>query len=165
VRTFLLHRAWSRIWKFVRLSSSEQLFLVRTLAWLVYVRVLLRVLPFRLLQQHFAKLSRNVRVSVDGRSIKLELIPWAVRAASKYVPGARCLAQALTAQVLYARRGYPTVLRIGVFIGENGARFAHAWIEKEGKPVVKDLGAISQYIPIDISDLSGTGHRQWRLFS
>ena len=73
---------------------------------------------------------------------------WAVRSASVYVPHATCLTQALAAQVLLERCGYPTRLVIGVAPDHNGeAAFqAHAWLESEGVVVIGDSAV--QYVPL-----------------
>jgi hypothetical protein len=163
VAQLFFNREFRRFRKFVRLNRAEQLILVRALFWLAYVRFLLRVMPLSRLQQRIARMTRNGTGPVSRPSGTLELIPWAVGTAGKYVPGANCLAQALAAQVLYARRGCVTVLRIGVSIEEAGIRSAHAWIEREGRPVVSHWGSISKYVPIDMTDVKGA-EREWRLF-
>ena len=67
-------------------------------------------------------------------------VAWAVEMASWRMPGAKsCLTQALAAQVLLGRRGYPTLLHIGVAKGEQGRFRAHAWLESKGKVVIGGL--------------------------
>jgi hypothetical protein len=77
----------------------------------------------------------------------VELLIWAVTAASRYVPGATCLAQALAAQVLLGRTGYPARLRIGVAKGEERKFEAHAWVESQGRVVIGGPG-LGRFTPL-----------------
>jgi hypothetical protein len=52
--------------------------------------------------------------------------PWAVRAASRRVPGATCLTQALALQALLERAGRRCRVEIGV--AKNESFEAHAWL-------------------------------------
>jgi hypothetical protein len=85
-----------------------------------------------------------------GKGVRpsLEQIAWAVRAGSRYVPGAACLPQAWAARSLCLRYGYPAQLRLGVSKGESGALEAHAWVESDGKIVIGGLPDLSRYIPL-----------------
>lgn len=66
----------------------------------------------------------------------VDRVRWAILRASLFVPGAQhCLTQALAAQVLLARCGRPTELRIGVAKDEKGRLKAHAWLESEGAAI------------------------------
>ena len=55
-------------------------------------------------------------------------------AISPYLLGDKpCLTNALAVQFLLGRRGYSTVLRIGVAKKDGSALEAHAWLEHEGE--------------------------------
>lgn len=75
-------------------------------------------------------------------------IAWAVNAVSRYMPGVKCLARALTTQVLMSRYGHSCELRIGVAKGEKGTLEAHAWIEHQGRVVMGYLADLSRFIPL-----------------
>ena len=64
-----------------------------------------------------------------------ERLAWAVTAASRRVPAATCLTQALALHLLCRRRGWPTQLQIGV-ARSDGAFRAHAWVEHDGKILI-----------------------------
>ena len=64
----------------------------------------------------------------DERIHDERVVAWSVAAASRLVPGANCLTQALAGQLLLARRGRASRIRIGVRPGPNGALLAHAWL-------------------------------------
>jgi len=61
---------------------------------------------------------------------------WAVTRAARFVPGASCLTQALSLQVLLARRGLHSRLCIGVRKGAASAFEAHAWVERGGRVLI-----------------------------
>ena len=68
--------------------------------------------------------------------------------AGRHLPGAgTCLTQALAAEVLLRRQGYPSLLHIGVLRGEEGQLEAHAWL-KSGDKVVIGGGELERYTPL-----------------
>jgi hypothetical protein len=88
-------------------------------------------------------LLRFVRRRVDGASsparapnIPVERIAWAVRAAGRRIPRSTCLVEALAVQLLFARYGYGSKLRIGVARDASRKFVAHAWVEVDGRIVV-----------------------------
>ena len=68
-----------------------------------------------------------------------------VRRASLYFPSASCLTQALATQVLLARRGQLSTLRIGVIKGADGELKAHAWVENNGKVIIGSRRNLRSY--------------------
>ncbi|WP_410216366.1 lasso peptide biosynthesis B2 protein [Paracoccus sp. (in: a-proteobacteria)] len=56
-------------------------------------------------------------------------VAWSIRAAARLVPGATCLTQASAGQLLLARRGYASIVRVSV-PAEGGAETIapHAWL-------------------------------------
>lgn len=57
-------------------------------------------------------------------------IAWSVRSAARLVPGASCLTQASAGQLLLARRGYPSTVRLSVpaRAAAPGKLAPHAWL-------------------------------------
>ena len=78
----------------------------------------------------------------------IDRIAWAVAVASRYVPMATCLTQALAGQMLLARWGHTAQLHIGVANGPGGNLEAHAWLESQGTIVIGDVGELSRYTPL-----------------
>lgn len=66
----------------------------------------------------------------------VERIVWAVSVASRYIPSATCLVQAVAAQTLLTQHGIVAQLHVGVALSDNGQFQAHAWIEHEGRIVI-----------------------------
>lgn len=77
----------------------------------------------------------------------MERIARAVTGASRAVPGAACLTQALAAQVLLERRGLPARVRVGVTRADGGQLLAHAWVESDGRIVLGGTD-LSGYTPL-----------------
>jgi hypothetical protein len=79
----------------------------------------------------------------DGPSV--DSISWAVAAASRFVPYASCLTQALVVERFMRRAGFDPTLRIGVARTSNGTMEAHAWIEHDGRVVIGEVADIERF--------------------
>ena len=95
----------------------------------------------------------------------VDRVVWAVKVASRYVQGIRCLAQALATQVLLEQRGYPSELRIGFTRSKGGQMSAHAWVESEGRVVIGGDGNMARYIRVPLQAIKRDEKGQWYLFS
>lgn len=139
-----------RLRKFLHLSPGERQLLLGTFVWLGLVRLGLWLLSFPTLRQLLASISRANSVGEPKFCVPTTgKIVWAVNVSSRYMPGgAKCLARALTAQVLMSRRGYSPQLRIGVAKGEEGQLEAHAWVESQGQVVIGYLGDMARFTPL-----------------
>lgn len=78
----------------------------------------------------------GTRPAEGSASATAQDVAWAVRSASRVVPRATCLTQALAAKLVLSRRGYASRLRIGVARGPARQLRAHAWLEANGLVVV-----------------------------
>lgn len=105
----------------------------------ILVRVALWVLPPRaVLRFAMARVARARRPESMTHTVRR--IAWAVRTASRPIPGATCLTQALATQILLAASDYPSTLRIGVARDHLRRPTAHAWVEVCGKVLVGGRG-------------------------
>lgn len=122
---------------FLRNSLSDQWLLIKALVLVCCVRLALWLMPLRVLRR-MAKISSSVSSPARPQlhSHVVRKIASSVRRASRYVPAASCLTQALATQVLLARRGQVTNLRIGVTNGDEGGFKAHAWLESNGEIII-----------------------------
>ena len=132
---------------FIDLDWRERLLLVEALVVVVMVRLGLWLLPFRRLRNLVSEIGQRSVRSHNAMVMSIDRIAWCVRAASQCVPGATCLTQALSGQVLLARRGYPTRLQIGVSKKSREELEAHAWLECDGQIVLGDHGFLEVYTP------------------
>lgn len=68
--------------------------------------------------------------TVQAARAELAEIAWSVRNAARLVPGATCLTQASAGQLLLARRGFSTTIRLSVPVqsATPGRLAPHAWL-------------------------------------
>lgn len=118
----------------------------------VLVRLSLWLVPSRLLLRRVSQLVERAPLPAEPTPA-VRTIGWAVRAVGRRVPRASCLTQALAVQVLLARRGYSSHLRIGVAREPDGTFAAHAWVEINGGVLVGGTGASRYRVLPDVSSL------------
>ncbi len=129
--------------RFAQLTMAERLILIRVLVVVGVARATLWVLPIEAAR----KLVARATTGTAGYSINQLL--WAVKVTSRYLPGATCLTQALAAQALLTRSGYPSQVEIGVAKDESRRFQAHAWVVCQGE-IVLGGQQIEQYNPLMI---------------
>ena len=120
----------------LRLPPQERRLALVALGWLATVRLLLWLIPFERLRQELRRASDRSSLSMHPDRPSASGIARAVVRASRFVPRATCLAQAMTAQLLLSRAGYPATLHIGVARGADGRFEAHAWTMCEGTAII-----------------------------
>lgn len=137
-----------RMRNFLRLSAGDRQLLINTVFLLAIVRLGLYLLPLRIRLKLLRRVNQVSEKSNDTQQASVNKITWAVNAVSRYIPGVKCLARALTTQVLMNRYGYSPELRIGVAKTEAGKLEAHAWIEYQGKVAIGNLLDLPRFIPL-----------------
>jgi hypothetical protein len=130
--------------------ATDRWLLLSALALVWAARVGLWVLPVRTVARCLGRVvpGRPARTADPALA---DRVARAVARASRVVPGATCLTQALVAQALLGWHGLATRLRIGVVRdAEQGLR-GHAWLEgQDGIVVGKDLaGQWRPLLPVD----------------
>jgi hypothetical protein len=126
-----------RLHRFLRLSASEQWFLIKAVFLLEAIKLTMWLVPFKVLRR---LVDKAVRMPVGVRRsdhFSVDTIGRVVLLASIHTPGEKtCFVRALATQVLLTRRGYAGSLHIGVLKTDEGAFQAHAWVKCEGKVVI-----------------------------
>ncbi len=121
--------------KFLALGRRERTLLFYSAATVLGVRLALWCTPSRFVLRrvtsYVARAARRPQAAIPPRTMG-----WAVRAVSRLVPRASCLTQALAAQIVLAKYGYDSRLRLGVARSRRGKFRAHAWVESEGEIIV-----------------------------
>jgi hypothetical protein len=120
---------------FLRLALPERALMLRGLAVVAATRAGLSLIGYRRLRALAVNDARE-----DAPTRELARIAWAVRRAAKWVPAATCLTQALAAQIMLARAGYRTSIRVGVAPRADGRFEAHAWLMSRDTVVIGDAG-------------------------
>ena len=132
--------------KLLCLRSRDYQLLLTTTIVLGLIRLGLWLLPFRSLYQYLKKLSPTSTQLPEADWIVTRKVVWSVNAVAERMPiPAKCLARALTTQLLLAQQGYRTELRIGVAKNEQEKLEAHAWVESKGEIIIGRLVDISKY--------------------
>jgi hypothetical protein len=142
----------NRLREFWGLPPAYRRLLITSLLLLGVVRVGLWLLPFQTLRRLLAHMARRHTGARGGDQVSVKRVARAVTVASRYVPAATCLTQALATQVLLSHRGYPASLRIGVARSGVGEFLAHAWVECQGQIVIGGAQALSRFTPLPPMD-------------
>ena len=124
----------NRLSKFRHLPSREKILFIKAWILLGIIRLGLSLLRFTTLKKVLTAVS-PLMAKVD-QELPEDRLLWAVGTASRYVPKATCLAQALTAQLFLKQSGRQASLHIGVNGSEEGRLNAHAWVESRGKVII-----------------------------
>jgi hypothetical protein len=121
-----------RVVTFWRLDASERSFIIEALAKLWACRLALWLMPLSRARRLLATGSRQGKVAF----LDIDTVAWSVERASRYIPCATCLVQALAAQAMLSRRGVSTEVHIGVSRGVEDNFEAHAWLGLDGRIVL-----------------------------
>jgi hypothetical protein len=123
------------------------------LALVILIRLGLWLLPYRWIQTVVVGWNRRQPRVAEVNWQRIRSVIWAVEAASRRVPRASCLTQALTAQVLLSRIGHPTELRWGVTRQPDGQFAAHAWLELNRRVLIGGrVENFGRFIPLERSN-------------
>jgi hypothetical protein len=113
------------------------------------IRLGLWLLPFRQLLKLLTKTMHLIQKAPNQTQVSLANIIAYVNLSTRYMPGgAKCLARALTTQVLMYRYNYLGELRIGVSKSTTGSLEAHAWIEYQGQVIIGYLEDLPRFVPL-----------------
>lgn len=77
----------------------------------------------------------------------------AIRRVARWVPGSRCLDQALACWTLAQHRGLPAKLHLGIRRQPQGTT-AHAWISAGDQAIGEDPDALRQLLPLQAGTVS-----------
>jgi len=135
--------------RLLRMPAAERDLLFRAAVLVWGIRLGLWVFSFNTVRHILEKFQTARLYSRDWQHLKAQRIIWAVVTASRYIPKATCLTQALAGQVLLARYGYESNLHLGVQNDAGGTLGAHAWLEREGQVVIGGLG-LSGFTPLTV---------------
>jgi hypothetical protein len=118
----------SRLRSWVRRTPAERRSLLVAAMTVSGVRVLLWVLPYRVVSWLVHQTAMPARGGPPESPATAERIARDVASVARVVPRATCLVQALAGEWLIVRAGAPVALQFGVAFGERGLE-AHAWLE------------------------------------
>ena len=125
---------------FFRLTLREYYVALIALPLVVAVRFALWMLPSHVIVRVVSRVASMRDRELVHRQVSASTIVWAVEAMSRRIPRATCLTQALAAKLLLRVFGLSSQLCLGVARTADGALRAHAWIEREGRPILGGAG-------------------------
>jgi hypothetical protein len=123
-----------------KLTSVQRRLLWGAFPLVVAVRLALWTIPSRLVLRYALRWNERAERSPCLELSSSNLLAWAVRAASRRVPKASCLTQALAGQIFLGMHGFASQIHVGVARGEDGDFSAHAWLDVDGRVVIGDHG-------------------------
>jgi hypothetical protein len=132
-----------RLRTLVNLSPAERGLILRTLPLVAAIRVALWVAPLRRVGR-LIRACEHLPLFVPG-DLPVSRLEWAVRAASRRVPMASCLTQALALQFVLVRSGRSSEVHIGVRKDAAAGFQSHAWVECEGRMLLSAPSEIVGY--------------------
>ena len=134
---------WFPLRTFLHLPAAERRLIARAALLVAAIRIALWTVPLR-------RVAHMLRV-IDGWNLALpgdfpvSRLEWAVRAASRRIPMASCLTQALALQCLLTRAGHPAEVHVGVKKDTQAGFQSHAWVECEGRMLLSAPCEVAEY--------------------
>lgn len=135
----------ARLTDYLRLCRRSPVLGAVALFAVVVARLAVWAVPFRRLEQFSAGSIAGHAAEVTPNVGRRSRIASAIRTASRLIPGASCLTQALAAQALLRLRGDWAKLCLGAVRGDRGEFKAHAWLEANGVVIIGDSPELSQF--------------------
>jgi hypothetical protein len=124
----------------LKVRSEQRGLLLRAFFLVAAVRLALWTLPSRFVLRYALLWNERAKLRPTPGEPPADLVAWAVRAASRRIPEASCLTQALAGQIFLGMHGYDSQIHVGVAREEEGRLSAHAWLEVEGRILIGDHG-------------------------
>jgi hypothetical protein len=129
---------------------------------MVGVRVALSLVSFQTVRAGLVRMGKPSQGMLpDTGATDVQKRLWAVEVTGHYLLRERpCLTKALVAQMLLSRRGYQTILRIGVAHSSDRSLQAHAWLERNGEIIVGRLHDLGRFTPLPPLEMDTSRLRQ-----
>lgn len=137
---------WLPLKTFSNLPTAERSLILRTVPLVAAIRMTLWIIPLRRVRR-LAKTFEWLHFAVPA-DLPVSRLEWAVRAASRRIPMATCLTQALALQCLLARSGRNSEVHIGVKMDTEAGFQSHAWVVCEGRMLLSEPDEVADYSPL-----------------
>jgi hypothetical protein len=120
--------------KYLALTGDEKKLLATCWWQLLRVRMLLYMKNYKKTR---AYIDSNIRAGrKSSKDVSVDRICYLLSVASRWVPSATCLVQAVTAEWMLKSAGYHPLLHIGVKKQTSNDFEAHAWLELDGERIL-----------------------------
>jgi hypothetical protein len=132
--------------KLFKLKQIDRQLFIEAYLYLGLIRLGLWLLPFGSLRKVLDKIDSAHKTDKLAIFVQIEQLTTAIERSSRYSPGnVKCLARALTTEIILTKYGYFPLLKIGVTKGERGQLEAHAWVEEREKIVMGNLRDLDKF--------------------
>lgn len=131
--------------RLVRLTPTEWALLARAGFVVAIIRFLLISRPWSSALRMIRRFSLSLGTFAFTHDVPVERLAWAVRTASRVIPGGTCLAQAMALQAMLTATGRCGDVQIGVTKDVRRGLQGHAWVEHEGHTLLSTASEIAQY--------------------
>ena len=136
----------SLIIKFFKKPIKEQLLYIEVIFWLSVTRLVILVLPFkiiaRFLGKHMAESDRNHDLNCMD---EVKLVVSSILSMSRHLPWeCKCLVQAISGKMMLGKRKISNTLYFGVAKDEDRGIIAHAWL-RVGEVIILGGGGLDQF--------------------
>jgi hypothetical protein len=126
-----------------RLSAPERSLVLWTILVVSAIRIALWTASFQRVRS-LVERPHRLPIAVSPR-MPVSRFVWAVRAASRRVPGATCLTQSLALYCLLTHAGRAAEVHIGVMKDPDRGLVAHAWVEHAGRTLLSGRTETGRY--------------------
>jgi hypothetical protein len=135
-----VHSPHVRVRSVLQLTPSKCGLLFAALPIVVAIRVALWIVPSAVTLRFVSRLHSSTREHRRKLPAQVSSVVWAVVTASKAVPRATCLTQAIAAKLLLLSCGDDAQLCLGVAQLPGGTLRAHAWLERDSHAILGGSG-------------------------
>lgn len=136
-----MFKTLKQLYKIFSNNWSDRYLLIKVATLLILIRVGLKFIQFQILRNLLAKIAQPVKTN----QVSIYKIIWSITIISPFIPGVKCLARAMVAQVMLSRQGYSNRLMIGISKDKQGQFIAHAWVESRGRTVIGGIGNMAKH--------------------
>lgn len=143
-------RSAGRLARFAALSVADRMLLLRAFTTMVDVWLTLRASSWPAAERRLQHRATVRTMSATGAAASVDRLQWAVRTVACHVFRTTCLVQAIALQILLARSGRPSELRLGVHRAGDGLVAAHAWLECDGAVLIGEPPPASTPLPVPL---------------
>ena len=117
--------------RFWQLEGKDKLLLLQAIGWLAIARIMLAVFTFRRLSERLSERPAGAGSSARAEPDlgELKRISYAVSAAANNMPWrSDCFPQSIAARKMLHRRGYASIIHLGVERVGDADLAGHAWV-------------------------------------
>ena len=117
----------SKFTRFWQLEGKDKLLFLQAVAWLAIARIMLAANSFERLSEKLADGGQSTAVEPDPE--ELRRLSYSISAAANNVPWrSDCFPQSIAARQMLRRRGFPSIIHLGVERVGEADLAGHAWL-------------------------------------